>query len=47
MKFPHTGKVEIIYHPVIKIPKPSDEKDEERILIEFTKKLEEIISSNL
>lgn len=47
MKYPQTGRVEIIYHPAIEIPKPADEKDEERIIKVFTEKLSEIIGADL
>lgn len=47
MKYPRFRKVEIIYHPVINIPQPSDKFNQKQILDQFTRKLSEIINSRL
>jgi 1-acyl-sn-glycerol-3-phosphate acyltransferase len=43
MKYPGFGKVEIIYHPLIQIPKPAKKKDLHTHLDKMTEKLAEII----
>ncbi|MEZ5425766.1 MAG: lysophospholipid acyltransferase family protein [Pyrinomonadaceae bacterium] len=47
MKFPRLGKVEIIYHPLINIPKPVEDREIRSHIEKFNKKLIEIISSPL
>jgi 1-acyl-sn-glycerol-3-phosphate acyltransferase len=47
MKFPHFGKVEIIYHPLFEVPKPADERNTQAHIEELNSKLFEIISSKL
>lgn len=47
MKYPRPGKVEIIYHPLLKIPKPAKKEDLHRHLSEMTERLVEIIRSAL
>lgn len=47
MKYPHFGKVEIIFHPVLQIPKPPNEKEQNKILVDFTNKLAEVIGADL
>lgn len=44
MKFPHFGKVEIFYHPVMEIPNTKDDREQ---IDKFTDKLEEIIKSKM
>lgn len=45
MKYPRIGKVEIIYHPPLEIPKPESKADEDEHLEKINQKLVEIISN--
>lgn len=45
MNFPKTGKVEIIYHPAIEIPNPSDKDEADQIVEETTERIRRIIES--
>lgn len=45
VKYPHLGKVEIIYHPLLEIPKPLKKEDLHRHLDKMTGRLAEIIRS--
>jgi 1-acyl-sn-glycerol-3-phosphate acyltransferase len=47
MKFPHLGKVQIIYHPIFKVPKPEKDQEIHSYIEDFNQKLTEIISSKL
>ena len=46
MKFPHFGRIEIIYHPVIEIPSKEDQ-DKHLLAEEITAQLESIIGKTL
>ena len=45
MKYPRLGKVEIIYHPILEIPKPDKKEDLHLHLDKMTGRLAEIIRS--
>lgn len=47
MKFPRFGKVEIIYHPVLRVPKPDPGVDLREHLNRFNRKLAGIINAEL
>lgn len=43
MKYPRPGKVEIIYHPILEIPKPGKKADEDAYLEKINERLVDII----
>lgn len=45
MSFPRLGKVEIIYHPVINVPRPAEKSDMSEYVSKYNAKLAEIITS--
>ena len=45
MKYPRPGKVEIIYHPIMQIPKPQKKEDTQNHLTKMTERLAETIRS--
>ncbi len=45
MKYPHLGKVEIIYHPILEIPKPDKKENLHLHLDKMTEQLAETIRS--
>ena len=47
MNIPRFGKVEIIYHPIIKIPNPKNREESEKIIDEITEKVRETIKTAL
>ncbi len=47
MKYPRFGKVEIIYHPLMEVPKPLDNQDLRNHIEDLNNKLFDIISSKL
>lgn len=47
MKFPRPGKVEIIYHPVFRVPKPQLHEDIHAHIRKYNEQLMQIISSQL
>jgi 1-acyl-sn-glycerol-3-phosphate acyltransferase len=47
MKYPRFGKVEIIYHPLMEVPKPLENQDLHNHIEDLNKKLFDIISSKL
>jgi 1-acyl-sn-glycerol-3-phosphate acyltransferase len=47
MKYPRPGKVEIIYHPLLEIPKPDKKEDLRPYLDKMTARLAEIIRSKM
>lgn len=47
MKYPRLGKIEIIYHPLLKIPKPLKKEDLRGHLEKMTAELAEIIRSKI
>ena len=47
MKYPRPGKVEIIYHPLMQIPKPANKLEKIELLDDLTDKLKATIASAL
>lgn len=47
IKYPRLKKVEIFYHPLIEITKPTETDDEHQYTEEITKQLKEVIESSL
>ena len=47
IKYPHFGKVEIFFHPVLEISKPTDSADQHQYIEELTEKLKTAIESKL
>jgi 1-acyl-sn-glycerol-3-phosphate acyltransferase len=47
MKFPHLGKVKIIYHPIFKVSKPSDNTELDKHIKTLNEELAQIIGSEM
>lgn len=47
MNFPHLGKVDIFYHPIMQVPPPAEGEDEHLHLKKLSDRLQEIIKSKL
>ena len=47
MKYPKFGKVEIIYHPILEVPKPGKKADEDAYLEKINERLIEVIRSKV
>ena len=46
-KYPHFGKVEIFFHPLLEISKPTEVSDQHQYIEEVTEKLKTVIESKL